>query len=86
MTPRKWVGLLGLSFMLMSSASLSAALDTNRIEQAIGLKGAWNAAEGVFKVTVPRNDVKIAVDGWTMPPFMGLGSWAAFTETKTEVL
>ena len=27
----------------------------------------------------PRTDVKIQVDGWPMPPFMGLGSWAAFT-------
>src|SRR5438477_2457468 len=60
----------------------NAALDTNRIEQVIGLKGTWSAAEGVFKVTSPRSDVKIAVDGWTMPPFMGLGSWAAFTEAK----
>src|SRR5437762_8751561 len=60
----------------------NAALDTNRIEQITGVKGAWSAAEGVFKVTAPRNDVKIAVDGWTMPPFMGLASWAAFTEAK----
>lgn len=60
----------------------NAALDTNRIEQILGLKGAWNAAEGVFKVSAPRNDVKIAVDGWVMPPFMGLASWAAFTESK----
>jgi hypothetical protein len=26
--------------------------------------------------------VKVVVDGWTMPPFMGLGTWAAFTATK----
>jgi hypothetical protein len=26
--------------------------------------------------------VKISVDGWTMPPFMGLASWAAFTQGK----
>ena len=37
-------------------------------------KAAWNDAEGVFKVTAPRNDVTITVDGWTMPPFMGLTS------------
>jgi len=55
-----------------------AALDANRIEQITGLKGTWSAAENVFKITAPRNDVKIAVDGWTMPPFMGLASWAAF--------
>ena len=60
----------------------NAALDTNQIEKITGLKGVWSAAEGVFKVTVPRNDVKIVVDGWTMPPFMGLGTWAAFTESK----
>ena len=59
-----------------------AALDTNRIEQITGLKGTWSAAEGAFKITAPRADVKISVDGWTMPPFMGLASWAAFTEAK----
>src|SRR5213596_1943707 len=62
----------------------NAALDTNRVEQITGVKGAWSAAEGVFKITAPRSDVKIAVDGWTMPPFMGLTSWAAFTEGKKE--
>src|SRR5437867_656080 len=60
----------------------NGALDTNRVEQITGVKGTWSAAEGVFKVTASRNDVKIVVDGWTMPPFMGLASWAAFTEAK----
>ncbi len=45
-----------------------------------------NEKEGVYKVTFPRDDVKIAVDGWTMPPFMGLGTWAAFTETKSGAM
>ena len=54
-------------------------LDTAKIEQIIGAKGAMNTNENVFKITVPRNDVKVSVDGWTMPPFMGLASWAAFT-------
>src|SRR2546423_1055846 len=60
----------------------SAALDGAKIDQITGLKGKLNEKEGVYKVTWPRNDVKVAVDGWTMPPFMGLGTWAAFTETK----
>ena len=73
-----------IAFLILSLTSLPvfAELDTNQVQQAIGVKGAWNAAEGVFKVTLPRNDVKIAVDGWTMPPFMGLASWAAFTQGK----
>jgi hypothetical protein len=61
---------------------LAAALDTAKIEQITGLKGKMNEKEGVYKVTFPRNDVKVVVDGWTMPPFMGLGTWAAFTPTK----
>src|SRR5207247_4704745 len=32
----------------------------------------------VFKVSSPRTDVKVSVDKWQMPPFMGLTSWAAF--------
>lgn len=40
-----------------------AALDTNRVEQLTGLKGTWSAAEEVFKVTAPRNDLPVSVDG-----------------------
>jgi len=54
-------------------------LDTAAIEAATGLKGSYNQAENVFKVSKPRDDVKISVDRWTMPAFMGLTSWAAFT-------
>lgn len=74
---------LALLTLTLSALPGFAALDTNRIEQLTGLKGAWNAAEGVFKVTAPRTDMKVSVDGWAMPPFMGLASWAAFTEQKT---
>ncbi len=63
-----------------------AALDTAKIDQITGLKGKLNEKEGVYKVTFPRNDVKVAVDGWTMPPFMGLGTWAAFIETKSGAM
>jgi len=74
--------LIILSFWLTSTAALAAAFDTVRIDQISGLKGKMNEKEGVYKITFPRNDVKVVVDGWTMPPFMGLGTWAAFTATK----
>jgi hypothetical protein len=64
------------------SSVVAASLDTARVDQITGLKGKMNEKEGVYKVTFPRNDVKVVVDGWTMPPFMGLGTWAAFTETN----
>ena len=69
-----------------TSVSALAALDTAKIDQITGLKGKLNEKEGVYKVTFPRNDVKVVVDSWTMPPFMGLGTWAAFTETKNGAM
>src|SRR5437870_6576487 len=63
-------------------ASVAADLNTARIDELTGLKGKMNEKEGVYKVTFPRGDVKVVVDGWEMPPFMGLSTWAAFTATK----
>ncbi len=60
--------------------SALAALDTAKIDNLTGLKGKFNEKEGVYRVTFPRADVKVVVDGWKMPPFMGLGTWAAFTK------
>ena len=59
-----------------------AALDGTKIDQITGLKGKPNEKENTYKVTFPRDDVKVKVGDWTMPAFMGLGTWATFTETK----
>lgn len=58
------------------------ALDNARIEELTGLKGAYNEQEKVFKVSYPRGDLGVTVDGWKMPAFMGLTTWAAFTPGK----
>ena len=78
---KKYLLIILISCATITAAS-AAALDTAKIDQLTGLKGKMNEKEGVYKVTFPRNDVKVFVDGWTMPPFMGLGTWAAFTPTK----
>ena len=65
----------------------TAALDGAKIDQITGLKGKLNEKENVYKVTWPRSDVKVTVDGWALPPFMGLGTWAAFTQgSNTEAV
>jgi hypothetical protein len=77
------VGSLALALAHPGLAQGSANLDTAAIEQATGLKGQVITEESVFKVTKPRTDVKIQVDQLSMPPFMGLASWAAFTPAHT---
>ena len=84
--PMKKLFILAAIFAATSISAL-AALDTAKIDNLTGLKGKLNEKEGVYKVTFPRDDVKVVVDGWTMPPFMGLGTWAAFTKgTHTEAM
>src|ERR1700732_3199460 len=78
-----------LIVVALCSAILPAAsaLDTAKIDNLTGLKGKLNEKEGVYRISFPRSDVKVAVDGWTMPPFMGLGTWAAFTQgSHTEAM
>src|SRR5258707_11765834 len=62
----------------VSNAAESKKLDTAQIDELTGLKGNLNEQENVYKVSSPRTDLKISVDKWEMPPFMGLTSWAAF--------
>jgi hypothetical protein len=77
----------GLVLIALVYASVAAELNTARIDELTGLKGKMNEKEGVYKVTFPRSDVKVAVAGWQMPPFMGLGTWAAFTKgAHTEAM
>src|SRR2546425_13118157 len=82
----KQIVTMALVFAALLCASVAAGLDTARIDELTGLKGKMNEKEGVYKVTFPRNDVKVVVDGWTMPPFMGLGTWAAFTGENDKAM
>jgi hypothetical protein len=70
---------IALALATAALAPAAAPLDTSAIEAITGLKGKYNKAENVFKVSKPRDDIKGEVDRWTLPPFMGTTSWAAFT-------
>lgn len=76
--------LLGF-FLLFSAVTISPAHAESsadkqlaKIEALTGAKGKYDANDGVFKISIPRKDVSISVDGRTMDPFMGLTSWAGF--------
>src|SRR5437867_399710 len=77
---------LAISVAWLAATSAFSALDTGTVERVTGLKGAWNAAEAVFKISQPRTDVKVTVDGWPMPAFMGLTSWAAFQQRNDSAM
>ena len=73
-----------LALVLAVGIEAASVPDGAKIDQLTGLKGKLNEKEGVYKVTQPRNDIKVTVDGLQMPAFMGLTSWAAFVSGKSK--
>ncbi len=80
-----------VAFLLacLGSASASEALppgspDGALIEKLTGAKGQLDAAEGVFKVSVPRADLRVVVAGSPIVPAQGLTSWAAFAGSNLD--
>lgn len=72
----------GILLFLGATALLSAAVTEPQraaIDQATGAKGVYTEAEDTYKVTFPRTDIKVTVEGRPMAPFLGFSSWAAFT-------
>src|SRR5262245_53914143 len=63
-----------------AAAAQPAKLDAEKIGQAAGVK-ATTTDDGVVRIAWARSDVAVTVDGMSLKPFAGLGSWAAFTAT-----
>ncbi len=72
-----WI-LLSVGAHELLPASLTGA-QRAAIDQATGAKGVYTETEDTYKVTFPRTDVKVTVEGRPMSPFLGFSSWAAFT-------
>ncbi|MGL3108864.1 DUF1259 domain-containing protein [Bradyrhizobium sp. BR 1432] len=53
-------------------------LNTQAIESITGLKG--QTTGDVLKLSIPRNEVRVTLDGFEVIPFMGLTSWVAFRQ------
>ncbi len=81
MTPSRLPSVLrfGLLAVALPLAGEIPEAQRSRIDQLTGAKGAYTAGEDVYRVAFPRNDVKVAVEGRSLHPFLGLTSWAAFT-------
>jgi hypothetical protein len=69
---------------LAQNAGSPSKLDTQKIEQLTGARGALNEQEGTFKVSVPRSDLSIRAAGARMTPPLGLTSWATFMKAGTQ--
>jgi len=52
--------------------------DYSAVLSALGRQGDFK--DGVLKVNIPRNDLKVVVDGIATPTPFGFGGWIALTD------
>ena len=58
----------------------STAADWKVVEQALGKAGSMQPGD-VYKVSLPRSDLKVTAGGVQLKPALALGSWVAFKKT-----
>src|SRR5712692_1619530 len=60
-----------------NSQQQAGATDWKPVEQALGKAGSMQPGD-VYKVSLPRSDLKVTVSGVELKPALALGSWVAF--------
>ncbi len=88
MADMKLPTITGIPLVLGASTLLAASLTEAQraaIDQATGAKGVYTEAEDTYKVTFPRTDIEVTVEGRPMAAFLGFSSWAAFTSGATGI-
>src|SRR5579859_6681589 len=63
-----------------SNAVFAADEDWSKVGDALGKSGVVMAG-GVYRVALPRTDLKVTLDGIEIKPGFALGSWLAFENT-----
>lgn len=79
--------LLAVVLLLSVAGSVVAAVpvDTGAVDRATGLVGALTG-ERIYRLTVPREDVRVTVGDAPLPTAVGLTGWVAFKPgLRTEV-
>jgi len=71
---------IGCSEAQQNEEKANPKLDIATIEQVTGMQG--TEQNGEYKLTVPQNDLDVTVDGFSIVPPMGMGSWVAFSPTE----
>jgi uncharacterized protein DUF1259 len=79
-------GFLLLAPHVARAATPKHGLDAALIDRLTGAKGQMDEKEGVFKVSVPRNDLQPTVAGMKLPTSMGLTAWAAFEPADSHTM
>lgn len=76
MTHEKLIGLV--LFMSICAAGQNMPADYDAVLKSLGRQGDFK--DDVLKINIPRNDVKVTIDGIATPTAFGFGGWLAMTK------
>jgi hypothetical protein len=77
--------LLAFGAALIVALPAEAATDWAAVGKALGKTGAVQAG-GVYRVGLPRSDLKVTLDGVQIKPALALGSWLAFRDIGDQTM
>src|SRR5437016_11103451 len=75
---------LFLSCALLAQSTATAS-DWKAVEQALGRPG-QQQADGAYKFSLPRGDLKVSAAGVQVKPTLALGSWLAFSSPGQDAM
>ena len=75
---------ISIVILFLSLPVFSQNLDTKKIDQALGRTG--SRFDAVYKVTFPRSDLTVRLDGITIEPALGLTTWIGFMPMGDEAM
>src|SRR6202165_1415323 len=71
----EWIALLMLA---VGASAQEVPADYQSVLQTLGKQGDFK--DSVLKVNIPRNDLKVTIDGVATPTPFGFGGWLAMTK------
>lgn len=77
--------MLGAATAMALGLPAQAASDWAAVGKALGKTGAVQAA-GVYRVGLPRSDLKVTLDGVPIKPGFALGGWVAFRDVGDQAM
>ena len=77
-------GLFVGAILLSATAAGAQDIDWEKVDAALGRKGAVSA--DVHRYGFPRSDLTVKLDGVTIKPALALGGWVAFKPMHGEVM
>lgn len=79
------VALIAATFIASIHLSIAADRDWADVGKALGKEGTMQPG-GIYKVSLPRTDLHVTLDGLQLKPGFALGSWLAFAPMGNQAI